>query len=225
MGDVELSDQKAGDEQRDEIPTLRRAQVLGVVDPAGQGVRGTLGAGAHVNEGTFAPVTESPPMADEPGIEVLVQRLHSDLPLPAYALPGDAGADIVAAEDLVLAPGERAVLPTGVALALPDGVAAFVHPRSGLAARAGLGLVNSPGTIDSGYRGEIKVIVINHDPSRDIRLSRGERIAQLVFQRVEQARFVEVAQLPDSERGSGGHGSTGGAAALGVSVAGDRGDG
>jgi dUTP pyrophosphatase len=164
-------------------------------------------------------------MADESGIEVLVQRLHPDLPLPAYALPGDAGADIVAAADLVLAPGERAVLPTGVAIALPDGVAAFVHPRSGLAARAGLGLVNAPGTIDSGYRGEIKVIVINHDLSRELRLKRGERIAQLVFQRVERARFVEVAQLPESERGSGGHGSTGGAAALGVSAAGDRGDG
>ena len=113
-----------------------------------------------------------------------------------------------------LAPGERAVLPTGLALALPDGHAAFVHPRSGLAARAGLGLVNAPGTIDSGYRGEVKVIVINHDPARPLRLARGERIAQLVIQRVEQARFVEVDQLPGTERGAGGHGSTGGAAAL-----------
>jgi dUTP pyrophosphatase len=164
-------------------------------------------------------------------IEVLVQRLHSDLPLPAYALPGDAGADIVAAEDLLLQPGERAVLPTGLAIALPEGVAAFVHPRSGLAARAGLGLVNAPGTIDSGYRGEIKVIVINHDPSVALQLNRGERIAQLVFQRVEQARFVEVPALPASTRGEGGHGSTGGAAALGPaqpgagrSAADDRGD-
>jgi dUTP pyrophosphatase len=152
-----------------------------------------------------------------------VQRLHSDLPLPAYALPGDAGADIVAAEDITLAPGERALLPTGIAIALPDGYAAFVHPRSGLAARAGLGLVNAPGTIDSGYRGEIKVIVINHDPVDPIVLRRGERIAQLVFQQVEQARFVEVEVLPASERGAGGHGSTGGSAALSVAGS-DQGD-
>lgn len=147
-------------------------------------------------------------------LRVLVQRLDHGLPLPAYALPGDAGADIVAAEDLRLDPGERALLPTGIAIALPDGYAAFVHPRSGLAIRAGLGLVNAPGTIDSGYRGEIKVIVINHDPAEPIVLARGERIAQLVFQRVERAEFVEVDELPASERASGGHGSTGGAAAL-----------
>ncbi len=145
---------------------------------------------------------------------VLVRRIDRDVPLPVYALPGDAGADIVTARDVDLAPGERAVLPTGLALALPDGHAAFIHPRSGLAARAGLGLVNAPGTIDSGYRGEVTVIVINHDPARPLRLARGERIAQLVIQRVEQARFVEVDQLPGSERGAGGHGSTGGAAAL-----------
>ena len=124
---------------------------------------------------------------EEGALRVLVQRLDRELPLPVYALPGDAGADIVAAEDLVLAPGERAVLPTGLAIALPDGYAAFVHPRSGLAARAGLGLVNAPGTIDSGYRGEIKVIVINHDGSAPLYLARGERVAQLVFQRVERA--------------------------------------
>lgn len=145
---------------------------------------------------------------------VLVKRLDAGVPLPAYALPGDAGADIVAAEDLVLDPGARAVLPTGIAIAVPDGFAAFVHPRSGLAARAGLGLVNAPGTIDSGYRGELKVIVINHDPSAALTLRRGERIAQLVFQRVEQATFVEVDELPASVRGAGGHGSTGGAAVL-----------
>ena len=136
----------------------------------------------------------------------------------------------------MLEPGERAVLPTGIAIALPPGIAAFVHPRSGLAARAGLGLVNAPGTIDSGYRGEIKVIVINHDRAETLTLHRGERIAQLVFQRVEQARFVEVDTLPDSARGAGGHGSTGGAAALdgagghaprgaAVITADDRGDG
>jgi dUTP pyrophosphatase len=147
-------------------------------------------------------------------VRVLVQRLDTELPLPAYALAGDAGADIVAAQDVTLEPGERAVLPTGLAIALPGGYAAFVHPRSGLAARAGLGLVNAPGTIDAGYRGEIKVIVINHDSARPLTLRRGERIAQLVIQRVEHAEFVEVAELPHSERGAGGHGSTGGAAAL-----------
>jgi len=152
--------------------------------------------------------------AAEPDLRVLVQRLDPELPLPVYALPGDAGADIVAAEPVTLAPGERALLPTGLAIALPAGFAAFVHPRSGLAARVGLGLVNAPGTIDSGYRGEIKVIVINHDTARSLTLARGERIAQLVFQRVERASFVEVDQLPPSERAAGGHGSTGGAAAL-----------
>jgi len=159
-------------------------------------------------------VTDPRATSAETALRVLVRRLDSELPLPAYALPGDAGADIVAAEDLKLGPGERAVLPTGIAIALPEGYAAFVHPRSGLAARAGLGLVNAPGTIDAGYRGEIKVIVINHDLTETLCLSRGERIAQLVFQRFEHATFVEVDELPDSERGSGGHGSTGGAAAL-----------
>jgi dUTP pyrophosphatase len=147
-------------------------------------------------------------------LRVLLQRLDRELPAPVYALPGDAGADLVAAQDVVLAPGERAMLPTGVAIALPEGYAAFVHPRSGLAARAGLGIVNAPGTIDAGYRGEIKVIVINHDLTETLHLRRGERIAQLVFQRVERAEFVEVDALPASLRGDGGHGSTGGAAAL-----------
>src|SRR5580765_1110240 len=163
--------------------------------------------GATASRVTFGPVTTSP-------IQVLVRRLDDELPLPAYALDGDAGADIVAAEDVTLQPGERTVLPTGLAIALPPGYAAFVHPRSGLAARAGLGLVNAPGTIDAGYRGEIKVIVINHDSANPLTLSRGERVAQLVFQRVERVEFVEVQELPTSERGSGGHGSTGGAAAL-----------
>ena len=134
--------------------------------------------------------------------------------MPAYAVAGDAGADIVTAADLRLDPGQRAVLPTGLAIALPSGFAAFVHPRSGLAARAGMGLVNSPGTIDSGYRGEIKVIVINLDPSEPLHLRRGERVAQLVVQRVEHADFVEVEALPRSTRGTAGHGSTGGAAIL-----------
>jgi len=141
---------------------------------------------------------------------VLVRRLHDDLPLPSYAHPGDAGADLVAAVDVELAPGERAVVPTGVAIALPDGYAAFVHPRSGLAAKHGLSLVNAPGTIDAGYRGEIKVIVVNLDRDESIRLSRGDRLAQLVVQRVEHATFEVVEDLPDSVRAEGGFGSTGG---------------
>jgi dUTP pyrophosphatase len=142
--------------------------------------------------------------------EVLVQRLDQGVPLPSYAHPGDAGADLVTAVDVTLAPGERAVVPTGVAIALPDGYAAFVHPRSGLAAQLGLGIVNAPGTVDAGYRGEIKVILVNHDRDSPITLSRGDRIAQLVIQRVERAGFVETTELPSSERGAGGHGSTGG---------------
>jgi dUTP pyrophosphatase len=150
-------------------------------------------------------------------VDVLVRRLHDDLPLPSYAHPGDAGADLVAAVDVELAPGERALVPTGVAIALPEGYAAFVHPRSGLAARHGLALVNAPGTIDAGYRGEIRVIVVNLDRSQPIRLRRGDRIAQLVVQRVDHARFVAVDELPDSARAEGGFGSTGGY--------GDHGDG
>jgi dUTP pyrophosphatase len=142
-------------------------------------------------------------------LDVLIQRLDPDLPLPSYAHPGDAGADLVTAVDAKLAPGERAVLPTGIAIALPDGYAAFVHPRSGLAARFGVSLVNAPGTVDAGYRGEIKVILVNLDPVRDVVLKRGDRIAQLVVQKVERARFHEVAELPGSHRGDGGFGSTG----------------
>lgn len=147
-----------------------------------------------------------------PPVRVLLRRLDPALPMPAYAQPGDAGADLVAATDVEVAPGERAVVPTGVAIALPEGYAAFVHPRSGLAARVGLGLVNAPGTIDAGYRGEIKVIVVNLDPREPIRLARGDRIAQLVVQRVEQAAFEVVDELPESVRAEGGFGSTGGSA-------------
>ena len=145
---------------------------------------------------------------------MLIRRLDGAVEAPCYALPGDAGADIVTTVDARLEPGERAVLPTGIALAVPSGYAAFVHPRSGLAARAGMSLVNAPGTIDAGYRGEVKVIVINLDPVQPLVLRRGDRIAQLVFQRFERARFVEVAELPESERGAGGHGSTGGVTAF-----------
>ena len=139
-----------------------------------------------------------------------VLRLDPDLPLPAYAHPGDAGADLVTAVDVTLRPGERALVPTGIAMAVPAGYVALVHPRSGLAARHGLSIVNTPGTIDAGYRGEVKVLLVNHDPSEPIELRRGDRVAQLVFQRVEQAAFSEVEVLPDSVRGDGGYGSTGG---------------
>jgi dUTP pyrophosphatase len=146
-------------------------------------------------------------------VDILVRRLDPDLPLPGYAHPGDAGADLVTAVDAELGPGERVVLPTGVAIALPDGYAAFVHPRSGLAARCGVSLVNTPGTIDAGYRGEIRVIVVNHDLRESVAFRRGDRIAQLIIQKVERARFHEVGALPGSARADGGFGSTGGHAA------------
>ena len=145
-------------------------------------------------------------------VEVLVRRVGDDtgdLPLPAYAHPGDAGADLVTTVDLELAPGERVLVPTGISIALPDGYAAFVHPRSGLAHQFGLSIVNAPGTVDAGYRGEIMVILVNLDPVTPVVLHRGDRIAQLVIQRVERARFHEVERLPGSHRGDGGHGSTG----------------
>lgn len=151
-----------------------------------------------------------PPAESTGPLEVLVTRLDPDLPLPAYAHPGDAGADLLTAVDITLAPGERGLVPTGIAIALPDGFVALVHPRSGLAARHGLSIVNTPGTVDAGYRGEIKVMLINHDPREPIELRRGDRIAQLVIQRVERARFTEVGELPVSVRGDGGYGSTGG---------------
>ncbi len=147
---------------------------------------------------------------DDADLSIQVVRLDPDLPLPAYAHPGDAGADLLTTVDVTLAPGERALVPTGLALALPAGYVALVHPRSGLAARHGLSIVNAPGTVDAGYRGEVKVMLINHDPHSPIELRRGDRIAQLVVQRVERARFVEVRELPDSVRGAGGYGSTGG---------------
>lgn len=155
------------------------------------------------------PHAEQPaePAAD---LEVAIVRLDPDLPLPSYAHPGDAGADLHTTVDVSLAPGERALVPTGIGVALPEGYVALVHPRSGLAARHGLSIVNTPGTVDAGYRGEVKVMLINHDPVTAVELRRGDRIAQLVFQRVERARFVEVGQLPDSVRGPGGYGSTGG---------------
>ncbi|WP_214107507.1 dUTP diphosphatase [Acrocarpospora catenulata] len=142
-------------------------------------------------------------------VEVLIHRLDPELPLPSYAHPGDAGADLYAAADVDLLPGERAMVGTGVAIALPDGFAAFVHPRSGLAARHGVTLVNAPGTVDAGYRGEIRVTLLNTDTKNAVRIQRGDRVAQLVIQRVEKAAFHEVTRLPGSARGTDGFGSTG----------------
>lgn len=144
------------------------------------------------------------------GLPVALTRLDPAVPVPAYAKPGDAGVDLVTTADVTLAPGERAVVPTGIAIALPDGFAGFVHPRSGLAARHGLTVVNAPGTVDAGYRGEIMVTLLNTDARESLELRRGDRIAQLVVQRVERVQFVEVDRLPESDRGAAGFGSTGG---------------
>ncbi|WP_433614264.1 dUTP diphosphatase [Dactylosporangium sp. CA-139114] len=147
-------------------------------------------------------------------MDVLVRQLDPGLPLPAYAHPGDAGADLYAAQDVELGPGERALVRTGIAIALPEGYVGLVHPRSGLAAKMGVTVVNAPGTVDAGYRGEILVNLINHDRVISAKISRGDRIAQLVIQRVERAHFHVVEDLPDTVRGAGGHGSTGGHAEL-----------
>lgn len=135
-----------------------------------------------------------------------VRRLDPEVPLPSYAHPGDAGCDLVTTEDAELAPGERAVLPTGIAMALPEGYAAFVHPRSGLAAHHGVSLVNAPGTIDAGYRGEVKVILVNTDPTDDYTVHRGDRVAQLVISRFETVTWSVVDELDGHDRGGGfGH--------------------
>ena len=143
-------------------------------------------------------------------IEVLLRQLDPGLEPPSYAHPGDAGADLRSRESFELQPGERRLVGTGVAIALPVGYAAFVHPRSGLAAQYGVSIVNAPGTVDAGYRGEIKVCLINTDRSYPVSITRGDRIAQLVIQPVSVAAFVPVSDLPDSARGVGGYGSTGG---------------
>lgn len=143
-------------------------------------------------------------------LEVPIVRLDPDLPVPAYAHPGDAGADLVARSPAVLAPGGgRALIPTGIALALPEGWAGFVQPRSGLALRHGVTCLNTPGLIDSGYRDELRVLLVNTDPSAPYEVQRGDRIAQLVIQPVEQVAFAVVDDLPGSVRGHGGFGSTG----------------
>ena len=142
-------------------------------------------------------------------VDVLVRRLDLEIDLPSYAHPGDAGLDLVTTVDAVVPPGERVLLPTGIAVALPEGYAAFVHPRSGLAVKYGVSLVNSPGTIDAAYRGEIAVSLVNLDPRDAVTLRRGDRVAQLVIQRVEHAVLHEVDVLPGSDRGEGGFGSSG----------------
>lgn len=144
---------------------------------------------------------------DAPELPVL--RLDPGMPLPAYAHPGDAGADLCAAADVVLPPGGRATVGTGIAIAVPDGYAAFVHPRSGLAARHGITLVNAPGTVDAGYRGEVRVVLLNTDPAEPFTVRRGDRIAQLVVQPVTRVSFLDATELPPTPRGEAGFGSTG----------------
>ena len=141
--------------------------------------------------------------------EILIQRLEPELPMPRYAKAGDAGIDLYSRIDFTLEPGARALVPTGIAIALPPGFVALVHPRSGLALKHGISMVNTPGTIDAGYRGEIQIILINHDPAETFTSKRGERIAQLVIQKVEAAELIEVSELPGSGRGATGFGSSG----------------
>jgi dUTP pyrophosphatase len=143
-------------------------------------------------------------------VDVLVQLLDPEVPVPAYAHPGDAGADLASTVDVRLAPGERALVPTGISIALPAGYVGLIHPRSGLAARFGVSIVNAPGTVDAGYRGEVKVLLVNLDATEPVQIRRGDRIAQLVLQRFETGRFVEVERLPGTQRASAGYGSTGG---------------
>lgn len=142
-------------------------------------------------------------------MNVLIKRIDSQLPIPAYSKDGDAGADIVSAIDFTLEPGERKLVPTGMSIAMPNGYVCLVHPRSGLAVKHGVSIVNTPGTVDAGYRGELQVILINTDRTESVSFKRGDRIAQLVFQKVERAIFEEVDELPESMRGDGGFGSTG----------------
>ncbi len=141
--------------------------------------------------------------------KILIKRLDPSVPLPSYAKAGDAGADLATRIDFTINPGERMLVPTGISIALPNGYVALVHPRSGLAIKHGISMVNTPGTIDAGYRAELQVILINHDLTQSVSFKKGDRIAQLVIQKVERADFVEVSDLPGSDRSSGGFGSTG----------------
>ena len=141
--------------------------------------------------------------------KILIKRLDPTMPLPSYAKAGDAGADLATRIDFTINPGERMLVPTGISIALPNGYVALVHPRSGLAIKHGISMVNTPGTVDAGYRGELQVILINHDLTQPVSFKKGDRIAQLVIQKVERADFVEVSDLPGSDRSSSGFGSTG----------------
>ena len=141
--------------------------------------------------------------------KILIKRLDPTVPLPSYAKAVDAGADLATRIDFTINPGERMLVPTGISIALPNGYVALVHPRSGLAIKHGISMVNTPGTVDAGYRGELQVILINHDLTQPVSFKKGDRIAQLVIQKVERADFVEVSDLPGSDRSSGGFGSTG----------------
>ena len=143
------------------------------------------------------------------GLEILVTKLDEDAVIPTYAKPGDAGADLYSISELVLAPGQRALVKTGLAIAIPTGYVGLVHPRSGLGLKNGISVVNTPGTIDAGYRGEIGVVLINHDLTESFQINKGDRVAQLVIQKVENAQFKVVNQLPDSARSTGGYGSNG----------------
>ncbi|WP_441418830.1 dUTP diphosphatase [Arthrobacter sp. YAF16] len=169
-----------------------------------------------VNTPAADPSASGLPAYGAPTLTVQLKMLDDGLQPPSYAHPGDAGADLRAREDVVLGPGERRLVPTGVSIALPDGFVALIHPRSGLATKHGLTVVNAPGTVDAGYRGEIAVTVLNTDRDEAIELRRGDRIAQMVIQRVEYAEFVPVQELSDSVRGAGGFGSTGGFGAPGA---------
>ncbi|MEN9735367.1 MAG: hypothetical protein RL129_77 [Actinomycetota bacterium] len=142
-------------------------------------------------------------------VKVLITRLDPSIPLPSYAKPGDAGADLVTRVDVTIEPGQRVLVPTGISIALPKGYVALVHPRSGLAIKHGISLVNTPGTVDAAYRGELACILINLDTENAVSFKKGDRIAQLVIQEVEEAEFIEVESLPGSDRGAGGFGSTG----------------
>ena len=142
-------------------------------------------------------------------VKVLITRLDESVPLPSYAKPGDAGADLATRIDFTIEPGQRILVPTGISLALPNGYVALVHPRSGLAIKHGVSIANTPGTVDAAYRGELQVILINHDQKESISFKKGDRIAQVVIQQVERAEFIEVDSLPGSDRGAGGFGSTG----------------
>jgi dUTP pyrophosphatase len=171
-----------------------------------------------VDVASAGPTTGGPGATPPEAVRVPLVLLDAELPVPSYAHPGDAGADLSARVDVVLEPGERALVPTGVALALPDGWVGLVHPRSGLAARSGVTVLNAPGTIDAGYRGEVAVVLVNTDRTRAVSIARGDRIAQLVVQRVATAQFDVVTELPPAVRGDGGFGSTGGHASAGKDI-------